>query len=179
LVAREAARGSARVLTFSASDPDADVALTGGALLHRPSGHAYPVALLRIAGKHNLENAVRRHRRAADLGATPEAIEHTLSTFTGLGHRNVLVGESEGVRYYDDSKGTNVGASVAALRGIVEERAVLIAGGRDKLGDYAPLVDALRDKGRALVLIGEAAARIEEAARERSRSPAPPRCPKP
>jgi UDP-N-acetylmuramoylalanine--D-glutamate ligase len=165
LCAREAARGAARVLTFSAADPAADVALVGDALLHRPSGHAYPASLLKIAGKHNLENACAAIAVAVDLGVTPEAIERTLASFTGLGHRNVLVGESDGIRYYDDSKGTNVGASVAALRGIVEERAVLIAGGRDKLGDYAPLVAALRDKGRALVLIGEAAARIEEAAR--------------
>ncbi len=165
LCAREAARGTARVLTFSVSDPAADVALVGDALVHRPSGHAYAVSLLRIAGKHNLENACAAIAVVADLGVTRDAIAHTLGTFTGLGHRNVLVGESGGVRYYDDSKGTNVGAAVAALRGILEERAVLIAGGRDKLGDYAPLVAALRDKGRALVLIGEAAARIEEAAR--------------
>jgi UDP-N-acetylmuramoylalanine--D-glutamate ligase len=76
----------------------------------------------------------------------------------------VLVAEIDGVRYYDDSKGTNVGASVTALRGLGEARAVLIAGGRDKLGDYAPLVDALRDRGRALVLLGEAADRIARAA---------------
>ncbi|MFO0759722.1 MAG: UDP-N-acetylmuramoyl-L-alanine--D-glutamate ligase [Byssovorax sp.] len=165
LCAREAARGSARVLTFSVSDPSADIALDGDALLHRPSGHRYPVSILKIAGKHNLENAGAAIAVAADLGVPPDAIERTLASFRGLGHRNVLVGDKDGIRYYDDSKGTNVGASVAALRGIVEERAVLIAGGRDKMGDYAPLVAALRDKGRALVLIGEAAARIEEAAR--------------
>jgi UDP-N-acetylmuramoylalanine--D-glutamate ligase len=68
------------------------------------------------------------------------------------------------VRYYDDSKGTNVGASVAALKGLAEARAVLVAGGRDKGGDYGPLVEALRSKGRALVLIGEAADRIADAA---------------
>ena len=94
-----------------------------------------------------------------------DAIERALSTFEGLGHRTVLVGEIGGVRYYDDSKGTNVGAAVAALSGLAEPRAVLIAGGRDKMGDYGPLVDALRDRGRGLVLIGEAADRIEAAAR--------------
>ena len=95
---------------------------------------------------------MRGHRgRARRSARAPTAIETALGAFEGLGHRTVLVGELDGVRYYDDSKGTNVGASVAALRGLAEEKAVLIAGGRDKLGAYEPLVDALRDKGRALV----------------------------
>jgi UDP-N-acetylmuramoylalanine--D-glutamate ligase len=75
----------------------------------------------------------------------------------------VLVAEVGGVRFYDDSKGTNVGASVTALRGLSEPRAVLIAGGRDKGGTYEPLVHALRDKGKAAVLIGEARAAIARA----------------
>jgi UDP-N-acetylmuramoylalanine--D-glutamate ligase len=74
-----------------------------------------------------------------------------------------LVAEIGGVRYYDDSKGTNVGAVVTALEGLAEPKAVLIAGGRDKEGSYAPLVAALRTKGRAAVLIGEAAERIAHA----------------
>jgi UDP-N-acetylmuramoylalanine--D-glutamate ligase len=74
------------------------------------------------------------------------------------------VGGIRGVRFYDDSKGTNVGASVTALLGLDEQKGVLIAGGRDKLGDYAPLVEALRRKGRALVVLGEAAERIADAA---------------
>ena len=65
-----------------------------------------------------------------------------------------------GVPYYDDSKATNVGAAVTALRGLVEARGVLIAGGRDKLGSYEPLVQALSEKGRAVVVLGEAAERI-------------------
>ena len=71
--------------------------------------------------------------------------------------------ERRRVRFYDDSKGTNVGASVTAVRGISEEKVVLIAGGRDKGGSYGPLVDALRERGRAAVLIGEAAGLIEAA----------------
>jgi UDP-N-acetylmuramoylalanine--D-glutamate ligase len=78
----------------------------------------------------------------------------------------VLVTEAQGVRFYDDSKGTNVGAAVTALLGLSEERGVLIAGGRDKLGSYEPLVDALKKKGRAVVLIGEAADKIAGAVRD-------------
>jgi len=74
-----------------------------------------------------------------------------------------LVTEARGVRFYDDSKGTNVGAAVTALLGLSEPRGVLIAGGRDKLGSYAPLVEALRRKGRAVVVLGEAADKIAAA----------------
>ena len=166
LTAAQAARGRARVLTFATAidQPSADVALEGRRLVHRPLGWSIPESSLRISGAHNVQNACAALAIAADMGASKDAIERALASFTGLGHRTVLVAEVAGVRYYDDSKGTNVGASVAALRGLAEPRAVLIAGGRDKLGDYAPLVSALRDKGRALVLIGEASDRIEAAA---------------
>jgi UDP-N-acetylmuramoylalanine--D-glutamate ligase len=75
----------------------------------------------------------------------------------------VFVRDIGSVRYYDDSKGTNVGASVTAVLGISEPKVVLIAGGRDKGGSYGPLVEALRERGRAAVLIGEAADLIQRA----------------
>jgi UDP-N-acetylmuramoylalanine--D-glutamate ligase len=164
VVFRQAQRGLCRTVTFSSSDPAADVAPDGDAICDRTTGARYPLSLLQIAGRHNIENACAAIALASSMGVPAEAIAKGLSTFTGLGHRTALVAEIRGVRYYDDSKGTNVGASVAALRGLSEKRAVLIAGGRDKLGSYGPLVDALRDRGRALVLIGEAAERIAEAA---------------
>jgi UDP-N-acetylmuramoylalanine--D-glutamate ligase len=76
------------------------------------------------------------------------------------------VAELAGVRFYDDSKGTNVGAAVTALTGLSEPQAVLIAGGRDKQGSYEPLVSALKGKARAVVVIGEAAERIRAAIRD-------------
>ncbi len=164
LVLRQARRGAARVVTFSATDPTADVALVGDHIEDHRSGARYPLSLLRIAGRHNIENACASIALASAMGAPPSAITEALAAFGGLGHRTVLAGEIQGVRYYDDSKGTNVGASVAALRGLLEPKAVLIAGGRDKLGSYGPLVEALREKGRGLVVIGEAAARIADAA---------------
>jgi UDP-N-acetylmuramoylalanine--D-glutamate ligase len=75
-----------------------------------------------------------------------------------------LVAEARGVEYYDDSKGTNVGAVTAALSGFPRP-VVLIAGGRDKGGDYAPLAEVFARVGRAAVLIGEAADRIAESFR--------------
>jgi UDP-N-acetylmuramoylalanine--D-glutamate ligase len=166
LCARQAARGRARVVTFGTfrNDPSADVAHDGYWLVHRPLGYTFPQKLLRITGAHNMQNACAAIAVAAAQGASEDAIASALGAFEGLGHRGAFVAEVSGVRYYDDSKGTNVGAAVAALRGLVEARGVLIAGGRDKLGDYAPLAAALRDKGRALVVLGEAADRIAEAA---------------
>jgi UDP-N-acetylmuramoylalanine--D-glutamate ligase len=163
----EASRGGARLVTFGDGRDGgrAGVTLEGDHLVHRARGDRFPRSSLRLAGAHNVANACAALAVAADLGASPGAIERALSTFAGLGHRNVVVGEIGGVRYYDDSKGTNVGAAVAALTGLAEPRAVLIAGGRDKLGDYDPLVAALREKGRALVVLGEAADRIADAAR--------------
>ena len=164
IVEKQARRGAAKVVTFSSTDASADVALDGDAIVDRTTGARYPLSLLHIAGRHNVENACAAIALGSSMGAPESAIREALEAFRGLGHRTALVGEIKGVRYYDDSKGTNVGASCAALRGLIEAKAVLIAGGRDKLGDYKPLVDALREKGRALVLIGEAADRIAEAA---------------
>jgi UDP-N-acetylmuramoylalanine--D-glutamate ligase len=93
-------------------------------------------------------------------------VQQALLDFVPLPHRMALVTELSGVRFYDDSKGTNVGAAVTALLGLTEARGVLIAGGRDKLGSYEPLVSALKKKGRAVVLIGEAADKIATAIAE-------------
>jgi UDP-N-acetylmuramoylalanine--D-glutamate ligase len=164
VVKQQADRGPARQVTFSEVETSAMVARDGEAIVDRLNNTRYPLELLRIKGTHNIANACAAIAAATAMGATEEGITRALARFEGLGHRTVLVHELDGVRYYDDSKGTNVGASVAALRGLEEPKAVLIAGGRDKLGDYGPLVSALRDKGRALVVIGEAADRIAAAA---------------
>jgi UDP-N-acetylmuramoylalanine--D-glutamate ligase len=163
----QAARGRARLVTFDAghrSAQAADIRVERDRITDRTGGGEWPLAGVRLRGGHNLANACAAIATAVAMGASHDAIERALAAFEGLGHRTALVAEIDGVRYYDDSKGTNVGASVAALRGLAEPKAVLIAGGRDKLGGYDPLVDALRERGRALVLIGEAADRIAAAA---------------
>ncbi|MSP24530.1 MAG: UDP-N-acetylmuramoyl-L-alanine--D-glutamate ligase [Myxococcales bacterium] len=167
--AQQARRGAARLVTFGIHD--ADVAPDGaGAILDRLRDHRYSLDELALQGGHNVANVcaaialVSGLAVAGVLDTSASAIARALREFRGLPHRNVLVRELDQVRYYDDSKGTNVGATVAALLGLVEPRAVLIAGGRDKLGSYEPLVVALRQRGRALVLIGEAADRIASAA---------------
>jgi UDP-N-acetylmuramoylalanine--D-glutamate ligase len=159
VASREARRGDARLVTFG---PGADIGIAeeGRAIVDRLRERRYPVADIRLTGAHNLLNAAAAVACASEAGATQDAIARALSKFEGLAHRTALVGDVAGVRYYDDSKGTNVGAAVAALKGLAEARVVLIAGGRDKHGAYAPLAQELAQKGRALVLIGEAADRI-------------------
>ncbi|MBI5535294.1 MAG: UDP-N-acetylmuramoyl-L-alanine--D-glutamate ligase [Deltaproteobacteria bacterium] len=160
LCARQASRGNATKVTFG---PGGDVSVQGDWIVDRLHDMRWELASIRLSGVHNQLNACAAIGMAVGLGATQAEIAESLRTFTGLGHRTAFAGEIKGIRFYDDSKGTNVGASVAALRGLKEPRGVLIAGGRDKLGSYAPLVEALRDKGRAVVVIGEAADRIAEA----------------
>jgi UDP-N-acetylmuramoylalanine--D-glutamate ligase len=159
LALREANRGEARLVTFG---PGGDIGVDdqSRAVVDRLRERRYPLSDIRLAGTHNLLNVAAAIACASEAGATHEAILRALAKFEGLAHRTAFVAEVSGVRYYDDSKGTNVGAAVAAMKGLSEARVVLIAGGRDKHGAYAPLAEELAHKGRALVLIGEAADRI-------------------
>jgi UDP-N-acetylmuramoylalanine--D-glutamate ligase len=170
LCAEQARRGGAEVITFSATDERAMVRPFNGDIAHATGWLSFPISALRLPGAHNLANACAAFATAyrfLPAWNPPEAYDklaRIVGEFRGLDHRTALVAGKDGITWYDDSKGTNVGAAVTALRGLSEPKAVLIAGGRDKLGAYEPLVDALRDKGRALVVIGEAADRIAAAA---------------
>jgi UDP-N-acetylmuramoylalanine--D-glutamate ligase len=157
---REAKRGGARIVTFG---PGGAVDVTDEAVLDARTGVAYPRAKIALTGWHNALNVAAAIASVGPFGLAPAAIRRVLSEFRGLPHRTALVAEVRGVRFYDDSKGTNVGAAVAAMKGLAETRVVLIAGGRDKGGSYGPLVEALAHKGRALVLLGEAADAIARA----------------
>ncbi len=125
-----------------------------------PTPERYPAQAPGLVGRHNSENALAAALGARLSGASADQVRATLLAFRPLPHRMILVRERAGVAFYDDSKGTNVGAVVAALDGFPRP-VVLIAGGRDKGGSYAPLAAALAPVGRAAVLIGEAASRID------------------
>ena len=128
-----------------------------------PDPETYPADLPWLLGqRHNQANALAALLAARLAGASPAEARAGLHAFRPLAHRMELVAEADGVAYYDDSKGTNVGAVVAALDGFPRP-VVLIAGGRDKGGDYAPLAEALGRVGRAAILIGEAADKMEAA----------------
>ena len=118
-----------------------------------------------LAGLSPLADSVAGYEAWMDArlgGATVAEATQALADFRPLAHRMELVAEHEGVAYFDDSKGTNVGAVVAALSGFPRP-VVLIAGGRDKGGSYQPLAAAMKEVGRGAVVIGEAAPLIEAA----------------
>jgi UDP-N-acetylmuramoylalanine--D-glutamate ligase len=122
----------------------------------------YPAQPPGLIGRHNQENALAAVMAARLTGATSVEADLVLQSFRALAHRMELVAEVAGVAYFDDSKGTNVGAVVAALSGF-PRRVVLIAGGRDKGGSYQPLAAAMAEVGRGAVVIGEAGPAIGEA----------------
>jgi UDP-N-acetylmuramoylalanine--D-glutamate ligase len=161
---RQACRGGANVLEIGGDG--ADYAVVGHTIIEQRTEQRFELGRSKLHGRHNHTNAAFAVAAARVLGVPALAVQQALLDFVPLPHRMALVTELGGVRFFDDSKGTNVGAAVTALLGLTEVRGVLIAGGRDKLGSYEPLVDALRKKGRAVVLIGEAADKIAAAIAE-------------
>ncbi|MDP1612042.1 MAG: UDP-N-acetylmuramoyl-L-alanine--D-glutamate ligase [Sulfuritalea sp.] len=115
-----------------------------------------PVAELPLAGLHNAANAMAALALCASIGFDAESLLPALRSFRGLPHRVEKVAEFAGVSWYDDSKGTNVGATVAALTGLggLGRKIVVILGGDGKQQDFAPLRDAVADHARAVILIG-------------------------
>jgi UDP-N-acetylmuramoylalanine--D-glutamate ligase len=144
---------------------DGEVAREGDALVDRVSGLRIPITELGIRGEHNISNAAAAALAARLAGVAPDAIASVLRSFKGLPHRMQHVASVQHVDYYDDSKATNVGAAVAALTGFARAKVkvVLIAGGKDKGGSYAPLREVLDKHGAGLVLIGEASDLIARA----------------
>ena len=120
---------------------------------------------MRLAGLHNAANALAALALCRALGLPLQPLLAALREFKGLPHRVELIGEADGVRWYDDSKGTNVGSTVAALAGLAQgdTKLVLIAGGDGKGQDFSPLRSAVERSARGLVLIGRDAPLIEAA----------------
>jgi len=119
-----------------------------------------PVGEIGMSGRHNSVNALAALALGAALGLPRAAMVAVLREFHGLPHRMQRVTGQHGVTWYNDSKGTNVGATLAAIDGIAGQ-VVLIAGGDAKGADLSPLVVALQRKGRAAVVIGTAAAELQ------------------
>ena len=123
---------------------------------------------LSLAGLHNAANALAALALTRSLDLSYAPLLAALRDFKGLPHRLEKVAEIGGVAYYNDSKGTNVGATVAALNGFAElaargARVILIAGGESKGQDFAPLADPVSRHARAVILIGRDAGLIERA----------------
>jgi UDP-N-acetylmuramoylalanine--D-glutamate ligase len=127
------------------------------------------VSSLKIAGQHNVANALAASALCCAIGIEKSTLGLALQAFKGLPHRVEWVANIEGVDYYDDSKGTNVGATCAAIAGMTKnedghnrpQKTVLIAGGDGKGQDFSPLAPAVQANSRAVVLIGRDAKLIE------------------
>jgi UDP-N-acetylmuramoylalanine--D-glutamate ligase len=155
--APEGRNGRARTVTFSIERADADFTLLrAGArtlLAHHGEG-LLDVARMKIAGLHNAANALAALALGEAAGLPMAAMLATLEAFPGLPHRSEWIADVAGVRFVDDSKGTNVGATIAAVAGMPGPL-VMIAGGLAKGQDFAPLAHAFKAKVRHVVLIGK------------------------
>ena len=156
--------GKGRAIPFTVEGKCDGLFLEDGEIIHLMDGkrEEYPVDGIGLTGLHNMENVMAVIGAARRAGVEKESLMKTLAAFTGLHHRMEFVRELDGVTYIDDSKGTNTGALQMALRGL-KGPVVLIAGGVDKGGDYRVLAPLVREKVRAMVLVGEARQKIYDA----------------
>ena len=120
---------------------------------------------LKIIGNHNVENALAAAAISFFAGVDPESIREAIVEFPGVEHRIEYCGLVDGVKFYNDSKGTNVDAAVIALKAL-KENIVLIAGGDGKAQDFTELAENLQGRVKALVLLGRDANQIEACARK-------------
>ena len=130
--------------------------------LTRRDERLMPVASMKIKGLHNAANALASLALGEALGLPMPAMLEELATFTGLPHRSQWVADVRGVTYINDSKGTNVGATVAAVNGMAGPL-IMIAGGDGKNQDFSELATVFRGKVRHTVLIGRDAAAVGKA----------------
>lgn len=120
----------------------------------------YPLDMIKIPGLHNVENVMAAVMAARFCGCGKNDIIAAVADFRGLAHRIEFAGEKKGVKFFDDSKGTNVGSVIRALD-TFSEPVILLLGGRDKDGDFENLQSILKKKAKKVVLFGEARNRIE------------------
>lgn len=160
---RPLGQGRGHVSYFSVSQPLTEGAwLADGVIKVRltPEEEAkFPLARIRLQGAHNLENIMAALLLSLEAGAVPRACREVLATFAGLPHRLEWVATLGGVDFYDDSKGTNVGAVTRSLASF-DRPVILIAGGRDKDSDFSVLNDLIQKRVKALVLVGETRERL-------------------
>jgi len=164
---RAAPRDSkARVWRFSAAQSVDDGAfLDGDQLVMRADGHErrIPRASLALQGVANVENALAAWLAARAVGVDDLSVQIAFGEFKGLPHRMVVVRDRDGVRWVNDSKGTNVDATLKSLEGFPASSVLLILGGKDKAGEFERMRDLVKEKTRAVLTIGKAAERIAEA----------------
>ncbi len=155
-----------RPLWFGFTDPTGDGVWESGGVIRFRIGDREGTILRRdealLQGPHNTENLCAAAAAAMAVGVPERAIAKTLREFRGLPHRLALVAEIAGVRYVNDSKATNVDALRRALESF-EAPITLIAGGRDKDGDFASIAPLVRERVKHVVYVGEATSKLEAA----------------
>jgi UDP-N-acetylmuramoylalanine--D-glutamate ligase len=142
--------------------------LEQGRIMTAMDGHRQEICSrseLKIIGDHNVENAMAAATYALLSGCPPDVVRRVLREFPGLEHAMEVVRDRRGVCFINDSKGTNVDATLKALHSI-DQPIWLIAGGRDKGGDFSRLASAIRQRVKRLILIGEAAPLIAAAVQD-------------
>jgi len=161
-----ASRTRARVLWFSRRRPlEHGVFVREGWIAARLNGHVEeicPLAEMQLRGQHNVENALAATAGGLWLGLGAAAIRRAIGRFRGVEHRIEFVRDLRGVQFYNDSKGTNVASTVKALESF-DERVVLIAGGKGKGQDFAPLAETARGRVAHVVVIGDDGPKIATA----------------
>jgi UDP-N-acetylmuramoylalanine--D-glutamate ligase len=150
-----------RIVSFGRTPVDDGVYATREEIVWRSAGkeERFSLARAKIQGVHNIENLMAAIAAAKTAGVSVRAIQKVIDGFAGLEHRLEFVREKNGVRYFNDSKGTNVGAVVKSLAGF-SAPVLLLAGGVDKGGDYAPLEDEIKRTVKKLILFGAAKEKI-------------------
>lgn len=120
---------------------------------------------IKIPGEHNLQNSLAAAQAALICGIPQKTIDEVLQTFPGVEHRIEFVSEKKGVKFYNDSKGTNPDSTIVALKSLYQKdkNIIVILGGRDKGGDLTDLVHIVSDAAKKVILIGEAAERFQKA----------------
>jgi UDP-N-acetylmuramoylalanine--D-glutamate ligase len=156
-----------RTITFGLSEPDSadDFGIENAdsdIWLRRGKQRLLRAGEMQVAGLHNVANALAALALCRAIDIPMPALIEALHSFKGLPHRVERVAEIDGISYYDDSKGTNVGATIAALKGL-GCKTVLIAGGEGKGQNFAPLNPVVSRHARAVVLIGSDAPMIAAA----------------
>lgn len=157
----------ASVVFFSSKTKLSDGFYLDGEMIFRARGGASAPVInvneLNLLGRHNYENVMAACAIAEALGVPADRIVGALKTFTAVEHRIEFVAEKRGVRYYNDSKGTNPDAAIQGIRAM-NRPTLLIGGGYDKQSEYDAWIEAFDGKVRKLVLIGQTAEKIESCA---------------
>lgn len=158
-----ASRHDRKVVTFGLNPPPrpCDFGLQDGWIV-RGVEQLIEIANLKLVGRHNAANAMAALALCEAAGIEVRAVLPALAAFGGLAHRVEWVADINGVGYFDDSKGTNVGATLAAVRGLGRKVAIIL-GGDGKGQDFSPLTTAIAEHARAAALIGRDAAAIAAA----------------